>query len=135
MEPAAFAERLTTDLQAIAHDKHMRVAARGTPLAPPGAPTGPPPRGEGGVARADRLPGNVGYIEVVSLPPPDVFKGPLDRAMAPLKDTRALILDLRRNGGGTPAAEVYRELFRRSGEARRRQQVHVPQSGHRHVPY
>ena len=107
VEPAAFAERLTTDLQAIAHDKHMRVAARGTPLAPPGAPTGPPPRGEGGVARADRLPGNVGYIEVVSLPPPDVFKGPLDRAMAPLKDTRALILDLRRNGGGTPAAEVY----------------------------
>jgi peptidase S41-like protein len=108
VEPAAFADRLTADLQAIAHDKHMRVAAFGVaPGPPPGAPTGPPPRGEGGVARADKLPGNVGYIEVVSLPPPDVFKDPVDRAMAPLKDTRALILDLRRNGGGAPAAEVY----------------------------
>src|SRR5215831_10066288 len=59
VEPAAFADRLTADLQAIAHDKHMRVAARGVPFGPPGAPVGPPPRGEGGVARADRLPGNV----------------------------------------------------------------------------
>jgi hypothetical protein len=108
LEPAAFAERLTADLQAIAHDKHMRVAARGVPMGPPpGAPAGPPPRGEGGVARADRLPGNIGYVEVVSLPPLDIFKDPFDRAMAPLKDTRALIVDLRRNGGGAPAAEVY----------------------------
>ena len=108
VEPAAFAERLTADLQAIAHDKHMRVAARGLPPGPPpGAPVGPPPRGEGGVVRSDKLPGNVGYIEVVGLPPLDVFKDAFDRAMAPLKDTRALILDLRRNGGGAPAAEVY----------------------------
>src|SRR5215471_5204803 len=45
VEPSAFAERLTADLQAIAHDKHMRVAARGMPFGPPGAPIGPPPRG------------------------------------------------------------------------------------------
>jgi hypothetical protein len=108
VEPAAFADRLTADLQAIAHDKHMRVAAfGGAPGSPPGAPIGPPPRGEGGVARADQLPGNVGYIEVFSLPPLEMFKEPFDRAMAPLKDTRALIVDLRRNGGGTPAAEIY----------------------------
>src|SRR5215831_14463446 len=107
-DASAFAERLTADLAGIAHDKHMRVAARGAPPGPPpGAPTGPPPRGEGGVVRADRLPGNVGYIEVAGLPPLEVFKMPTDKAMAALKDTRALIIDLRRNGGGTPFAEAY----------------------------
>jgi hypothetical protein len=120
-EPWAFAQRLTEDLAAVAHDKHMRIAARGGPPpgpapggaapagAPPGAgpPAGPPPRSEAGIARADRLPGNIGYIEVVALPPLEAFKAPTDKAMGALKDTRALILDLRRNGGGTPFAEAY----------------------------
>jgi hypothetical protein len=111
VEPWAFAERLTTDLQAVSHDKHMRVSARGPAPAPTaatgGPPPGPPPRSEAGVARADRLPGNVGYIEVVGLPGLDAFKPPVERAMAALEGTRALIIDLRRNGGGTPMAEVY----------------------------
>ena len=111
VQPWALAERLTADLQDVAHDKHMRVSARGpapTPAAATGGPPpGPPPRSEAGVARADRLPGNVGYIEVVALPGLDAFKPPVERAMAALADTRALIIDLRRNGGGTPQAEVY----------------------------
>ena len=111
VQPWALAERLTADLQDVAHDKHMRVSARGpapTPAAATGGPPpGPPPRSEAGVARADRLPGNVGYIEVVALPGLDSFKPPVERAMAALADTRALIIDLRRNGGGTPQAEVY----------------------------
>ena len=111
VQPWAFAERLTADLQEVAHDKHMRVSARGpapVPAAATGAaPPGPPPRSEAGVARADRLPGNIGYIEVVALPGLDTFKPPVERAMAALADTRALIVDLRRNGGGTPQAEVY----------------------------
>jgi hypothetical protein len=111
VQPWAFAERLTADIAEVAHDKHLRVTARGPAPVPAaaagGAPPGPPPRSEAGVARADRLPGNIGYIEVVGLPGLDVFKPPVERAMATLADTRALIVDLRRNGGGTPEAEVY----------------------------
>ena len=111
VEPWAFAERLTADLQAVAKDKHLRVSARGPAPVPAaaagGPPPGPPPRSEAGVARADRLPGNIGYIEVVALPGLDSFKPPVERAMAALADARALIVDLRRNGGGTPQAEVY----------------------------
>ncbi len=111
VQPWAFAERLTVDLQAVAHDKHLRVSARGPAHMPVYAagcpPPGPPPSSDAGIARADRLPGNIGYIEVVGLPGLDAFKPPLERAMAALADTRALIIDLRRNGGGTPHAEVY----------------------------
>lgn len=104
-EPPAFAERLTADIAAIAHDKHLRVNAFGPPPAAAGAP--PPPRSEAGVVRADRLPGNIGYIEISGFPPLEAFKAPVDKAMAPLAGTRALIIDVRRNGGGTPTSVVY----------------------------
>ena len=103
---AAFAQQLTADLQAVAKDKHLRVNAFGQPLAPDGAPAAPP-RNEAGIVRADRLPNNVGYLEIVAFPPLEAFQAPLDRAMAALRDTRALIIDARRHGGGTPVAETY----------------------------
>ena len=111
--PAAFAERLTSDLRGAAGDRHLRVNAGQASPGPAGSiprpPSGPPwpPRNEGGVVRADRLPGNVGYIEVLGFPRLGVFRAPLDRAMGPLEDTRALIIDLRRNGGGMASSEVY----------------------------
>jgi hypothetical protein len=128
VEPWALANQLTADLQSTAHDKHLRVAARGpaprpaaaptaappTPAAAPGTaappaapPPGPPPRSEAGVVRADRLPGNIGYLEIVAFPALDAFKPPIEKAMAALKDTRALIIDARRHGGGSPVPEAY----------------------------
>jgi hypothetical protein len=104
-ERHAFADRLTADIGAIAKDKHLRVNTPGP--APVTAGAQPPPRAEGGVVRADRLPGNVGYVEVSGFPPIEAFKAPIDRAMAALADTRALIIDVRRNGGGTPVSETY----------------------------
>jgi hypothetical protein len=104
-DPTAFAQRLSADVQAIAHDKHLNVIAL----------TGPRPRGvaarmpsaDAGVTRADRLAGGIGYIEIVGFAPPEAFKPTLDRAMAGLKDSRALIVDVRRNGGGVPQSVAY----------------------------
>jgi len=101
-----FAQRLTDDLFSVAHDKHLRVMA--TDAQRPPMKAGPaPPHAEGGVVRADRLPGDIGYLEVVSFPPPVLFKPPVDKAMTALAGTKALIIDLRRNGGGDPAAVAY----------------------------
>lgn len=106
-DPAAFAARLTNDLAEVAHDKHLRVRARG--LAPPADTALPtaPLVSELGVGRADRLPGNVGYLELTGFGPSEVFATPSDRALAALADTRALIIDLRRNGGGDPETVAY----------------------------
>jgi Peptidase family S41/N-terminal domain of Peptidase_S41 in eukaryotic IRBP len=103
-QPSAFAQRLTEDLQGIAKDKHLRVSALGAgpPVGPDGQPPRPPPRADGGVTRVDMLADRVGYIEIVGFPPEVVAKEPVDRAMSALKDARALIVDIRRNGGGAP---------------------------------
>ena len=100
----AFAQRLTEDLRAVAKDKHLRIIAPGAPVA---APRPAPPRAEGGITRADILDGNVGYIEVAAFPPPETFTEAVNRAMAALQNTKALIIDVRRNGGGSPVTVSY----------------------------
>jgi hypothetical protein len=107
-DPRAFADRLTADLAGVAHDKHLRVMVPG---GPPPEGRGPPPRAEAGVVRADLLAGNVGYLEVSGFPPLAPFKPAVDRAMASLDATRALIIDLRRNGGGVPESVDYLASF------------------------
>jgi hypothetical protein len=107
-EPRAFADLLTADLAGVAHDKHLRVMVPG---GPPPEGRGPPPRAEAGVVRADLLAGNVGYLEIVGFPPTGPFKPAIDRAMAALAGTRALVIDLRRNGGGDPHSVNYLVSF------------------------
>ena len=104
-DPATLASRLTADLTAVAHDKHLSVGGMDGPHGPPGA--GPVPATEVGIVRADKLPGDIGYIELIAFPPPELFKPVLDRALAPLKGSKALIIDVRRNGGGTPQSVDY----------------------------
>jgi hypothetical protein len=118
-QPSAFAQRLTEDLQGIAKDKHLRVSALGAgpPVGPDGQPPRPPPRADGGVTRADMLGDRVGYIEVVGFPPEIVAKEPIDRAMSALKDARALIVDVRRNGGGAPDSVTHLVSYFVKGDA------------------
>ena len=95
-----FARKLTTDLQAVSRDRHLRVF-EGAPAAGP-RPYAPP--ANHGFEKVERLPGNVGYVEVRSFlagAGPAVVEATAE-AMSALADADALIVDLRRNGGGSP---------------------------------
>ena len=111
-EPQAFATKLTADLRAVTADQHVEVFGGG----PPGGAAAPPPRSEGGVTRADRLAGNIGYIEIVALGPPALFNPALDKAMAALKDTGALVIDARGAQGGTVPSVSYLDSYFLSGD-------------------
>lgn len=107
LDARGFAERLTNDLYGVTKDKHMRVSGAGAP--PPGPPGSRPaqPPVEAGFARADRLPGDIGYIELTGFPPAGAFRPVADRIMQLVGDTKGLIVDVRRNSGGSPAAVAY----------------------------
>ncbi len=112
-QPQAFAAKLTEDLRAVTADKHVEVLGGG----PPAGAGGPPPRSEGGIARADRLAGNIGYIEIVALGAPPLFNPALDRSMAALEDTAALIIDARgAQGGAMPSVSYLVSYFLSSDE-------------------
>jgi retinol-binding protein 3 len=90
------ADRLTVDLQAATHDKHVRVSSTVEP---------PPLRDTrhskifGSVERQ----GNVGFAEVMSFGvPPELAGEEIARTMCSLADVRALVFDLSSNGGGHP---------------------------------
>jgi len=110
-DPNSFAVRLSADVAAVAHDKHLRITSMDAPLPSASDPAADIPRSEAGVVRADRLAGGVGYIEVIGFPPLQAFKPTVDKAMLALKGSRALIIDDRRNGGGSPDAVDYLVSF------------------------
>lgn len=58
----------------------------------------------GGFERVERLPGNIGYLEVRSFEFPGRGVAAAAAAMSFLSETDALIVDVRRNGGGSPDA-------------------------------
>jgi hypothetical protein len=110
-DPSAFAGRLSSDVAAVAHDKHLSIDSAGGPGAGPSSGARDMPRAEAGITRADKLAGGVGYIEVIGFPPLPMFKPAVDKAMLALKGSRALIIDDRRNGGGSPDAVPYLVSF------------------------
>ena len=120
-----FADSLTAHLQAVSHDKHLRVrfVARGVPAGPGGDGPSPEDRAQAkafgqrmnfGFERVERLPGNVGYLEIrgFGFDTADVSSVAAN-AFNLLSNTDALIIDVRRNGGGSPhmVAQVTSYLF------------------------
>src|SRR5262245_41940741 len=97
------ARLLTTHLQEVSKDKHLRVSCSTKPL-PQFAGRGEPTKEErerrermmrwenAGVVRVERLPGNVGYLELRFFPDPDALAEPLAGAFQFLARTDALIL-------------------------------------------
>ncbi|AQR69405.1 hypothetical protein BZG29_14470 [Janthinobacterium sp. LM6] len=59
------------------------------------------------IEKIERLPGNVGYIELRGFGGPEYVGAAYTAAMSLMAGTDALILDLRRNGGGSPASVAY----------------------------
>jgi pimeloyl-ACP methyl ester carboxylesterase len=109
-----FARRLNDEVRAISHDKHMRVeySARPIPVRDPDAEPSPDDVARDkqrleeincGFDKAEVLPGNVGYLKFDMFARVDLCGGTASAAMTFLAGTRALIVDLRENGGGQPA--------------------------------
>lgn len=55
-----------------------------------------------GIHRVDRLDGNIGYLDLRRVPPPENAGPAVAAAMELVSGTYVLIIDLRRNGGGSP---------------------------------
>ncbi|WP_432936721.1 S41 family peptidase [Kribbella sp. CA-253562] len=110
-EPVALAERVTADIQAINGDKHLSLLHHVDEL----IDDEEDPEGDeaawvqhveltsAGMARAERLAGNVGVLEIrPSLYNPKYAGAAVAGAMSLLWATDALLLDLRTCGGGSP---------------------------------
>jgi hypothetical protein len=115
----SFADALTKDLRDLGQDRHFRV--RFDPAFDPrdeDEDRVPSPaemakrhaesaRRGYGVARVERLAGNLGYLKVDGFGPAEAVGAAFSAAMRLLAGSDAVILDLRENGGGEPESVAY----------------------------
>jgi Peptidase family S41/N-terminal domain of Peptidase_S41 in eukaryotic IRBP len=116
-------ELVTEQLQEATDDRHL--ALRLGEVAPPRARPEPEPgkpedhearrlamRQRGrldnfGIRQVERLDGNVGYLDLRRMPVPANAGPAITAAMELVAGTYALIIDMRRNGGGSPEGVVF----------------------------
>lgn len=109
-----FSKKLTEDLQSISHDKHLRVRYSFDSI--PVRQNRDEPTGEEkeeyrryltrinyGFEKVERLPGNIGYVDLRGFTDPELGAETVAAAMKFVAGTDAVIFDLRQNGGGEPA--------------------------------
>ncbi|HEV2569461.1 S41 family peptidase [Sphingomonas sp.] len=124
-DPAGFAAALTSDLRSVVPDLHLRVAyepnrsASTGPMQPrrysadgasaprmmariDGRSNDEIARTNFGFDRVERLEGNVGYLKLTRLVPPDLSRPTAEAAMAFLAHSDAVIIDVRGVPGGSP---------------------------------
>ncbi len=102
-----FAKELTEDLQAVSKDKHLRVMfqTEDKRVLVENSVDEFERRAKiynYGFYKIERLHGNIGYIDLRNFYHPTQAGETAVHAMNLLKDTEALIFDLRKNGGGSP---------------------------------
>lgn len=111
----AFAERLTKDLRAVSHDKHLGLSF--SPFKMPES-KGPTPEDIAGMRKrlqqdncafekVEVLPGNIGYVKFNGFAPAAICAPTAVAAMDFVAHTDAVIFDLRDNGGGDPAMVTF----------------------------
>jgi hypothetical protein len=104
----ALAARLTEDLRAVGFDNHLTVSfgeelgvqKEPTPVEKQHAQAFDLANGHG-IRSGRRLPGNIGYVDLAYFSPDSDAGTALAAAMQLVSGTDALIVDLRRNGGGS----------------------------------
>lgn len=113
----SFAEALTEEAQSITKEKHMRVR----PAPARAAQTATIEQQVDGMLEdkewerinmvgfmaAERLPGNIGYLDLRGFAHPQAGVPVADHYMALLGSSDAIIIDLRKNGGGSPEMVQY----------------------------
>jgi retinol-binding protein 3 len=107
-DPMVLAASLTSDMRAVGHDEHL-VVTFGEELGVKKNPTAEErqhahdfDRADGyGIRSARRLPGNIGYIDIAYFSPDPDAGAAVASAMTLVNGTDALIIDLRRNEGGS----------------------------------
>ena len=114
-----FSTTLATDLRAFSGDKHFGARYNERFGAPGNSTADVPSRAEVdemrnraaqqgyGIDKIERLPGNVGYIELRGFGIPEIVSPAYTAAISLIAGTDALILDLRRNGGGDPTSVAH----------------------------
>jgi len=114
----AFAMKLTTDLQDVSHDKHLRVRYSYNPVPDLGQRREPTAEEREqqkrdltwmnhAFTKVERLEGNIGYIDFRGFLDPDLGADTVAAAMNFINGTDALIIDMRYNGGGSPAMVAF----------------------------
>jgi C-terminal processing protease CtpA/Prc len=109
----ALAARLTADLFEVCADRHLRVRRADPDLPAPSEQERAAAWRERlrlanyGIARVERLAGNVGYLDLRLIAEPGDGGRAIAAAMALVSHTHALIVDVRRNGGGSPAGVAF----------------------------
>jgi hypothetical protein len=110
-----FAETLTDNLRDVSHDKHLRVVYQAEVI-PPEQPNHEPSPEERererafgarmnyGFEKVERMIGNIGYLDLRGFFDAQFSGETAAAAMNFLANSEALIVDLRQNGGGDPAA-------------------------------
>jgi len=114
LDEVTLTELLTRHLRETCDDKHLRVRLGGGPQGRPGGGGPRPRRGHSpgadwrpmggldnfGIHRVERLGGNIGYLDLRRVPAAAHAGPAVAAAMELVAGTYALIIDLRRNGGG-----------------------------------
>ena len=110
LDEITLTDRVTIHLQEITGDRHLGLRLGGGP-GPRREPEKRPDREKMrrmgrldnfGIRRVERLDGNVGYLDVRRVAGPANAGPAIAAAMELVAGTYALIIDLRRNGGGSP---------------------------------
>ncbi len=106
--PTAFAEAVTSDLQAVAGDTHLRLVhdpdriTRMRSSAPGGGIADLAKFHNDGFARVEALKGGIGWVDIRHFFAPEIARDTAAAAMRFIAGCDAVIVDLRNNTGGNP---------------------------------